>query len=139
LQRIKPFSSESNAGIYLGIAGVSLSIIGVLLSVYTLSAGEKAIWLGISGWSAALLVGIFLTIPLWKLMSELTKAHQAYAELLIRVNDLENANAKIIEINAYIISKTVRQQATKRERKPAEPHSPAPNGIQVELESPEEA
>ena len=139
MQQIKPFSSESSAGIYLGIAGVALSVIGVLLSVYTLAAGEKAIWLGISGWSAALLVGVFLTIPLWKLMTDLTKAHSAYSELLIRVNDLENANAKIIEIDAYVISKAVRQQVTKRERKPTEPHPPAPSGIQVELESAEEA
>jgi len=118
---------------------VTLSVIGVLLSIYTLAAGEKAIWLGISGWSAALLVGIFLTIPLWKLMTELARSHSAYSELLIRVKDLENANAKMIEIDAYVISKAVRQQVIKRERKPADPQQLSPNSIQAEQESAEEA
>lgn len=139
MQSFKPISRESSAGVYWGIAGVALSVIGVLLSVYTLSAGEKAIWLGISGWSAALLVGIFLTIPLWKLMTELAKSHSTCSELLIRVKDLENANAKIIEIDAYVISNTVRQQATKRERKPAKIQQSVPNSIQAEQESAEEA
>jgi len=117
MDKLKPFSTETNSGVYLGIAGVFLSFIGVMLSVYTLSAGEKSIWLGISGWTAALLVGIFLCIPLWKLMTELASAHVINTELSIRIRDLENANLKIVEIDAFIISKTVRQQATKRTRK----------------------
>lgn len=72
-------------------------------------------------------------------MTELTKFHSAYSELLIRVNDLESANSKILEIDAYVISKAVRQQVTKRERKPTEPNPPVPNSVQVELESAEEA
>lgn len=117
MDQLKPFSSDVNAGIYLGIAGVALSLIGVMLSIYSLAAGEKAIWLGISGWSAALLVGIFLCIPLWKLMTQLTVAHTLITELAIKVRDLESANTKITDINAFIISKTIRQQATKRTRK----------------------
>lgn len=117
MDRLKPFSTDVNAGIYLGIAGVALSIIGVMLSVYSLAAGEKTIWLGISGWTAALLVGIFLCIPLWKLMTQLAIAHSINTELAIKVRDLEIANSKIVEIDAFIISKTVRQQATKRSRK----------------------
>lgn len=116
MDQLKPFSSDVNAGVYLGIAGVSLSIIGVFLSVYSIAAGEKAIWLGISGWTAALLVGIFLSIPLWKLMTQLTVAHTLNTDLAIRVRDLEIANAKIVEIDAFIISKTVKQQATRRTR-----------------------
>jgi len=58
-----------------------------------------------------------LSIPLFRLINRLTEAHAANADLLIKITDLENANAKMIEIDAYIISKAVRQQATKRERK----------------------
>ena len=117
MQISKPLTEESNTGFYLSAIGVALSLIGVLLSVYTLSNGEKSIWLGISGWLAALLLGVFLSIPLFRLINRLTEAHAANADLLIKIADLENANAKMIEIDAYIISKAVRQQATKRERK----------------------
>ncbi|WEL58022.1 hypothetical protein PZ739_12965 [Pseudomonas kermanshahensis] len=117
MQISKPITEESTTGFYLGVIGAALSLIGVLLSVYTLSSGEKSIWLGISGWIAALLLGTFLSIPLFRLINRLTEAHAANADLLIKITDLENANAKIIEIDAYIISKTVKQQATKRERK----------------------
>lgn len=121
MDQLKPFSTGVNAGIYLGIAGVALSFIGVMLSIYSLSAGEKSIWLGISGWTAALMVGIFLCIPLWKLMTQLTVAHTLITDLAIKVRDLEITNTKIVEIDAFIISKTVRQQATKRSRKVPEP------------------
>ncbi len=50
-------------------------------------------------------------------MTQLTVAHTLNTDLAIRVRDLEIANAKIVEIDAFIISKTVKQQATRRTRK----------------------
>lgn len=135
----KPFSSEAATGTYLGIAGVVLSLIGVLLSIYALTSGEKSIWLGISGWLAALLVGVFLSIPLFKLITKLTEAHTINTELLIKVNELELANSRIIEIDAFILSKSVKRQATKRERKPSEQHVGNTSSETIDQTSAEEA
>ncbi|MGA3827270.1 hypothetical protein [Pseudomonas chlororaphis] len=135
----KPFSSEATAGTYLGIAGVVLSLIGVLLSIYALSSGEKSIWLGISGWLAALLVGVFLSIPLFKLINKLTEAHTTNAELLLKVNELELANSRIIEIDAFILSKSVKRQATRRERKPSEQQVENTSSEAIDQTSAEEA
>jgi hypothetical protein len=139
LQISKPLTGESTTGFYLSAIGVALSIIGVLLSIYTLTSGEKSIWLGISGWLAALLLGIFLSIPLFRLINRLTEAHAANADLLIKIIDLENANAKIIEIDAYIISKAVKQQATKRERKAVDRHIALDSNESLNETSAEEA
>lgn len=53
--------SSAAAGFYSGLIGAGLSLIGVLLSVYSLVAGEKSFWLGLSGWLAAMLLAVTLT------------------------------------------------------------------------------
>ncbi|WP_085647971.1 MULTISPECIES: hypothetical protein [unclassified Pseudomonas] len=112
---------SANIGNYIGFIGVILSLMGVVLSVYSLSSGEKAIWLGVSGWVAAVLIGILLIIPILKLLSELSAVHDKNYELLVKSNDLQNANNKMMEIDAYVISKTVRHTAAaKRDKKMAE-------------------
>ncbi len=110
----------ADIGLYIGLVGVFLSFVGVILSIYALVAGEKAIWLGLSGWLSALLIGVFLSIPLSKSLREISRQHSENIALINQLIELKTANSKIIEIDAYVISKAVRQPV-KRERKQAEP------------------
>lgn len=101
-------------GFYLGIAGVALSAIGILLTILSITSLEKDIWLGLSGWLAAALVGIFLSIPLLKCLNQLSELHDAYNEILIQLNDAQTAHTQMTDISAFVISKTIRTATAKR-------------------------
>lgn len=114
--------SVSVAGFYIGIAGAALSFIGILLSVFSFSSAEKAVWLGISGWVAAILCAVALTKLCIHLMEINTKIRNSLIEathrgtLLSEQNEhLQRTNDKIVEIDAYVISKAVRKPSPRRE------------------------
>lgn len=114
--------SVSVAGFYIGITGTALSFIGVLLSVFSFSSAEKAVWLGISGWVAAILCAVTLTKLCIHLMEINTRIRNNLIDatnkgtLLSEKNEhLKRTNEKIIEIDAYVISKAVRKPSPRRE------------------------
>lgn len=133
--------SSATASFYFGLIGAGLSLIGVILSVYSLVTGEKAFWLGLSGWLAATLVAIALTklcINLININAALNKElnNQTYkSTLLSEKNDqLSQTNQKLIEIDAYVISKTVRKPVPRKERSETQttPAAQQPNDGQEE-------
>lgn len=122
---LKEMDSESVSitGFYVGAIGTGLSLAGVLLSVYSLAAGEKAIWLGISGWVAAIVCAWALV----KLCTHLIKINTEIRNNLIDATNkntllsekneqLKATNEKILEIDAYVISKTVRKPSPRKEK-----------------------
>lgn len=126
LNKLKELDSASATlgGFYAGIIGALIGLIGVILTVYSLLSGEKSIWLGISGWLAACLTGYFLTklsLDLLerhtKLNTEIVKLTNSNCELKAQLSELRASNEKITEISAYVISKTVRKPAAKREHR----------------------
>lgn len=113
--------SVSLSGFYFGIIGVFLSAAGIALSVYALSSGEKSLWLGLSGWIAAILIGIFLTRLCLKLISinslaqnEAKESIQKAIELAARVGELEYANDRLTEIGSFVITTTAKGPAKTR-------------------------
>lgn len=115
--------SVSIAGFYIGIMGTALSFIGVLMAVFSFSSAEKAVWLGISGWIAAILCSVALTKLCTHLMEINTKIRTNLIEatnkstLLAEKNDhLQRTNDKIVEIDAYVISKAVRKPSPRKEQ-----------------------
>lgn len=123
--KLKEMDSESVSisGFYIGIIGTVLSFIGVLLSVFSFSSAEKAVWLGTSGWIAAILCAIALTKLCLHLMEINTEIRNNLIEatnrgtLLSEKNDhLQRTNDKIVEIDAYVISKAVRKPSPRKEQ-----------------------
>lgn len=115
--------SSAAAGFYSGLIGAGLSLIGVLLSVYSLVAGEKSFWLGLSGWLAAILLAVTLTnlcVKLIKINAKLSSqltVVKSKSVLLEEKNDrLSETNAKLVEIDAYITSQALRKPVPRRER-----------------------
>lgn len=115
----------SLSGFYFGVIGVFLSAAGIALSVYALSSGEKSLWLGLSGWIAAILIGIFLTRLCLRLISistfaqgEAKESTQKAIELAARVGELEYANDRLTEIGSFVISATAKGPAKARRSSP---------------------
>ncbi|WP_422402613.1 hypothetical protein [Pseudomonas sp. GZD-209] len=120
--------SISISGFYYGILGVFLSAAGIALSVYALSSGEKSLWLGLSGWIAAILIGIFLTRLCLKLIAinsniqaEAKESIQKSIELAARIGELEYANERLTEIGSFVISATAKGPAKPRRSTPMAP------------------
>lgn len=116
--------SHSTASFYLGITGAALSLIGVLLSVYSLTSAEKSVWLGISGWLAAVILSWTLTrlcLNLIRINAALNHRLQdttSQCTLFAEQNsNLKLTNNSLIDINAYIVSKAVRRPAARKESK----------------------
>lgn len=129
--------SSATASFYFGILGAALSLIGVLLSVYSFADAEKSLWLGISGWLAAGISAWALTKLCLNLININTRLNQRLQDatnqstLLAEQNDeLRTTNSKLIDIDAYIVSKAVRKPVARKESKSAEAHptvaQPAP-------------
>lgn len=125
--------SISLSGFYFGIAGVFLSAVGIALSVYALSPGEKSLWLGLSGWISAILIGLFLSRLCLKLIhlnsiaqNEAKESTQRAIELSARVGELEYANDRLTEIGSFVISATAKGPAKPRRRTapPSRPLTP---------------
>lgn len=115
--------SAGAAGVYFGVIGAGLSLIGVLLSAYSLVDGEKSLWLGLSGWMAAILLAITLTklvMNLIRINAELSDSlseSKRQGSLLSEKNDrLTETNAKLIDIDAYITSTAMKKAAPRREK-----------------------
>jgi len=117
--------SISLAGFYYGVLGTFLGAAGITLSVYYSNAGEKSLWLSLSGWIAAILIGVFLTRLCLKLISinvQLNRSSADHAqksiELANRVGELEYANDRLTEIGSYVIAATKQSAVKPRRRKP---------------------
>ncbi len=115
--------SAGAAGFYFGLIGAGLSLIGILLSAYSLVDGEKSVWLGLSGWMAAILLAVTLTklvMNLVKINAELSDSlsySQKQEALLSEKNDrLTETNAKLIDIDAYIASTAMKKAIPRREK-----------------------
>jgi hypothetical protein len=136
--------SVSLAGFYYGVAGTFLGAAGIALSVYYSNSGEKNLWLSLSGWISAILIGTFLTRLCFKLIEingvlSHTAAEQAQnsIELAARVGELEYANDRLTEIGSYVIATATKSAVKPRQRvtpgsKKASAHSPKEQRIESE-------
>jgi hypothetical protein len=118
--------SISLAGFYYGVIGAFLGAAGIALSVYYSSTGEKLLWLSLSGWISAILIGLFLTRLCIKLMHINGKiSHDAVvyaqrcAELAARISELEYARDKLTEISSYVIVTTAKSGSVKPRKRTA--------------------
>jgi len=114
------------------------------LSVYYSNSGEKNLWLSLSGWISAILIGTFLTRLCFKLIEingvlSHTAAEQAQnsIELAARVGELEYANDRLTEIGSYVIATATKSAVKPRQRvtpgsKKASAHSPKEQRIESE-------
>lgn len=118
--------SVSLAGFYYGVIGVFLGAAGIALSVYYSSSGDRSLWLSLSGWISAILIGIFLTRLCLKLMHingqlshDVVEHAQKSIELAARVGELEYANDRLTEIGSYVIATTTKGAVKPRRRTPS--------------------
>ncbi|WP_141228161.1 hypothetical protein [Pseudomonas fragi] len=115
--------SVSLAGFYFGVAGTFLGAAGIALSVYYSNSGEKPLWLSLSGWVSAILIGMFLTRLCLKLIEinvrlshSASEQAQKSIELAARVGELEYANDRLTEIGSYVIATTTKGAVKPRRR-----------------------
>lgn len=142
-QRKSHSDSVSLAGFYYGVAGTFLGAAGIALSVYYSNSGEKTLWLSLSGWVSAILIGVFLTRLCFKLIGingqlSHTASEQAQKsiELAARVGELEYANDRLTEIGSYVIATTMKSAAKPRRRAtPNAKRAPEPSSEEQRIES----
>ncbi|MGE1071177.1 hypothetical protein ACQJ22_01130 [Pseudomonas fragariae (ex Marin et al. 2024)] len=122
-QRKLHSDSVSLAGFYYGVVGTFLGAAGIALSVYYSNSGEKSLWLSLSGWISAILIGIFLTRLCFKLLeingklsNVASEQSQNSIELAARVGELEYANDRLTEIGSYVIATTTKSAVKPRQR-----------------------
>lgn len=132
LERLESLDTDSATiiSLWFGAGGFFVGLIGIGLTIYTLYAPQPRIfWLTLSGWVAALLTAIalgYIGHKLLKLVGNQSRRIQNITEELQRLRD---ENTRLIEIDAYIVAKSLRSSgqravAQKKETPPAkEPKS----------------
>ena len=120
-------------GYYLGVTGLLTSLVGVSLTVYSMNSSEVSIFLGVSGWLAAIICSLSLSRLCLHLIRINTTINERLITLSSRNEELKYANDKLLEIDAYVISKAL-HEAAPRASNPAYRNRPISEATEHEVE-----
>lgn len=114
LENLESLDTDSATifGLWFGIGGFIVGVLGIGISIYIYSSNNPNVWaLVLSGWASGLLVALgmlFLGAKHVKLLAKQSKVLQDYRE---EITTLRMENTRLIEIDAFVISKAIRTTA----------------------------
>lgn len=116
LEQLESIDTDSATivSLWFGAGGFFVGLIGIGLTIYTLYASQPSIvWLTLSGWIAAILTAFalgYIGNKLLKLVANQSRRLQNITEELQRLRD---ENTRLIEIDAYIVAKSLRSSGSR--------------------------
>lgn len=133
--------SATITSLWFGVGGFFVGVIGIGLTIYTLYAKEPSIfWLTLSGWIAAVLTAFslgYIGNKLVKLAGNQSRRLQTFTG---KLEQLQVENTRLIEINAFIVTKglrstTPRAKAQGKNSPSTENHGTVKTGDSIEGEN----
>lgn len=116
LEKLEKLDTDSATifGMWFGIGGFFIGILGIAITIYTLNNSSPNIWvLTLSGWCAGLVATLALIYVASKQLKIIVKQNNALLRYRSDLITIKLENARLIEIDSYVISKAIKATARK--------------------------
>lgn len=128
---MKPSFLDTNTatigGFWIGLISLLVGIFSTAIAIYTIRSDQpNLIYIALSGWAACIIITVSMAILGMKVVKYAGDLDDRLLDAIEELASVKKDNQKLLEIDAYIVSKAVKQSRARAQAPAASPPQDLP-------------